>query len=305
MKYSIIFSVLSFFTLNHIAHAVPMKRDAGPSDAQVLNFALTLEHLEAAFYEQGLAKHSQKAFSEAKYPAFSRGRYGEIAGHEATHVKFLTSALKAAGVGAVGPCEYNFNDNGPRSFVDTSVALENVGVSAYTGAAAFLSNKDYLTAAASILTVEARQSAWINSAVRKYNPWGTAFDIPLTIDQVYTLAAAFIKPGSCPAGNAALLPPLKAFPALSVPSSARPGKETQLSFEEPDGPKMQFYAAFLSGSGSISVPIGDDKKVTVPEGLMGTSYVIITDDPSKVDGSVTVAGPAIVMFAFNSAGKVV
>jgi hypothetical protein len=303
MKYSILFTILSFISVQHIAQAIPTKRDAGPTDAQILNFALTLEHLEAGFYKQGLGKYTQKDFIKSKYPAFARGRFGEIAGHEETHVEFLTKALQDAGAKAVKPCEYNFPDHDARSFVGTSVALENVGVSAYTGAAAFIANKAYLTAAATILTVESRQAAWVNSAVEKLNPWGTAFDIPLDIDQVYTLASGFIK--SCPAGNAPLLPALKSFPALSVSGSARPGKATKLTFDLPSGSKKQLYAAFLSGSGTIFVPIGEDMTVMVPDGLMGTSYVIVTNDNSKVDGTVTVAGPAIVMFGYNSAGKVV
>jgi hypothetical protein len=72
--------------------------------------------------------------------------------------------------------------------------LETVGVSAYSGAAQFLSNsvscnfdglmclfhqalQDYITSSGAILAVEARQSAWINSAVLKANPWNTAFDV--------------------------------------------------------------------------------------------------------------------------------
>jgi hypothetical protein len=299
MKYSILFTVLSFISIHQIAHAVPTKR-ATPSDVQILNFALTLEHLEAGFYKQGLPKYTQKDFEKSQYPGFARGRFAEIAGHEATHVDFLTKALQAAGMQAVEPCEYNFPDHDPRSFVGTSVALENVGVSAYTGAAAFIANKAYLTAAATILTVESRQAAWVNSAVEKLNPWGTAFDIPLDMDQVYSLASGFIK--SCPSGNAALLPSLKAFPKLSIPASARPGKATKLTFDAPSG-KSKLYAAFLTGSGSIFVPMGEDMTVMVPEGMMGTSYVIVTSDNSKVDGSVTLAGPAIVMFGYDSAGK--
>jgi hypothetical protein len=95
------------------------------SDVEVLNFALTLEHLENAFYTEGLKKYNQQAFINAGLPKWVRGRFEQIAMHgmtystsflplfsikcgriiiEATHVAFLETAL---GSQAVKPCEYN------------------------------------------------------------------------------------------------------------------------------------------------------------------------------------------------------
>lgn len=74
------------------------------TDAQVLNFALTLEYLEATFYTEYLHSHSQSAFEHAGLPPWVRGRFEQIKAHEDTHVEFLKAAL---GDGAVQPCEYN------------------------------------------------------------------------------------------------------------------------------------------------------------------------------------------------------
>jgi hypothetical protein len=55
------------------------------------------------------------------------------------------------------------------------------GTSAYTGAAQFISNKDYLTAAASVLATEARHASWIASAVNKFGGWSGSFDVSICI----------------------------------------------------------------------------------------------------------------------------
>lgn len=70
------------------------------------------------------------------------------------------------------------------------MVLEGVGTSAYIGAAQFIENKDYLTAAASVLATEARHAAWVSAAVNKGDPWSGPFDVPLDLDQVFSLAGA-------------------------------------------------------------------------------------------------------------------
>ena len=87
-------------------------------------------------------------------------------------------------------------------------------MSAYLGAAQYIANKVYLTAAGSILTVEARHNTYLLGA-NKGDPVPAPFDTPLDFDEVYSLASAFIA--SCPASNPAL--PVMAFPALVVQGS--------------------------------------------------------------------------------------
>ena len=74
------------------------------ADVKVLNYALTLEHLENAFYSGGLAQFDDKAFRDAGLPSGARVRFSEIALHEAVHVAILTAVL---GDQATQPCTYS------------------------------------------------------------------------------------------------------------------------------------------------------------------------------------------------------
>lgn len=73
-------------------------------DTDVLQFALTLEHLENAFYSGGLAKYTDSDFEKASFPPWVRPRFSQIGQHEDAHVQFLQGAL---GDNATQPCEYN------------------------------------------------------------------------------------------------------------------------------------------------------------------------------------------------------
>jgi hypothetical protein len=124
----------------------------------------------------------------------------------------------------------------------------SVGVSAYLGAAAFIANKQYLTAAGSILAVEARHNTFIIGA-NKGNPIPSSLDTPLDFDEVYSIASAFIT--SCPSTNPAL--PVKAFPRLVVkgPPKVYSGQTIKVSGKWADG----IYAVILSGLSSYPVKV--------------------------------------------------
>jgi hypothetical protein len=145
------------------------------------------------------------------------------------------------------------------------------------GAAASISTKAYLTAAASILTVESRHNAYLRAAL-KASPFPQPFDAPLDFDEVYTLAAAFIT--SCPANNPPFLQnlPLKAFTALAAagPSPIKTGSKitltpAKISWDE----KKPLYAAWAAVTGSTFTSakwVGKGKyEVVVPAGFHGQS----------------------------------
>lgn len=186
-----------------------------------------------------------------------------------------------------------------KTFIATASVLEGVGVSAYLGAAADIMSKSYLTAAGSILTVEARHSSYIRSKL-KQAPFAAPFDTPLTLDEVYTLAAGFIT--SCPETNAKL--PLKAFPALQLDPAAgtvKAGSKVKLltpgyTLKAVQGVAM-VYAAFISVTGPtfvVATPVDGGFEVTIPKGFSGQSYAVLTSCNETVTDDTTAAGPVII-----------
>ncbi|KAJ5132686.1 hypothetical protein N7448_006844 [Penicillium atrosanguineum] len=279
-----------------LAHASPVKRQA-ITDGDILNYALTLEHLEATFYAEGLKNYTQQDFISAGYMDPFYANLQTIASDEQTHVQFLTQALSAAGASPVAACTYSFPATDVKSFLALGSILEGVGVSAYLGAAASIMNGTYLTAAGSILTVEARHSAYLRSYLGE-KPAAQPFDNPLDFDEVYTLAAPFIT--SCPSSNGML--PVKAFPTLTATSTGTIMSGSQVAVMAGTGFDMSMdtsdiSAAFVTVTGPVFTPVTSDGSgkftVTVPAGVSGQSYVVLTKGNSTVTDDTIVAGPAI------------
>ncbi|EPQ53145.1 hypothetical protein GLOTRDRAFT_46095, partial [Gloeophyllum trabeum ATCC 11539] len=247
-------------------------------DVTVLQFALTLEHLESAFYHGALEKFDANAFASAGFPTWVRERYEQIAGHEASHVAFLT---KAIGDNATKPCTYSFPYTDPKSFAALSLSIEGVGTAAYTGAAHLLSNPDDLNAAGSILATEARQTSWIHAAVNKGEPWSGAYQTPLTPSGAYSLASPFIK--SCPESNPPL--PVKAFPGLTIsPSMPKAGSTIKVAVDKFDTVGM--FMAYYSGLSVLSSEIQNGETV-IPEGLQGVVFAGVVSEKSTQDKTPT------------------
>ena len=133
--------------------ALPAIASAGvaASDVAILNFALTLEYLEAAFYAEAV-----RSKFPGKVGAFAR----VVARHEAAHVAFLKSALGSA---AVKSPKFNFKGTtaNKAKFLATAQVLEDTGVAAYLGQAGNIKSKKILGAAGSVLAVEARHAGWV------------------------------------------------------------------------------------------------------------------------------------------------
>jgi hypothetical protein len=173
------------------------------TDADILNFALNLEYLEAQFYSfaatgaglastlltgtgtQGTVTGGQKVnFTDPVVSAYAK----EIAKDETEHVTFLRTTLgtvavaqpainidgtdpngafsKAAQAAGLVPAGTAFNPYASdENFLLGAFIFEDVGVTAYKGAAPLLVNKTYLEAAAGIMAVEAYHAALIRTTL--------------------------------------------------------------------------------------------------------------------------------------------
>jgi Ferritin-like domain len=145
--------------------ALASAKPSAKQDIKILNFALTLEYLEAAFYKQ--------ARTGGALTGQARDLANIIGGHERAHVEFLKKAL---GSKAVKSPKFDFGDTvkNQAKFIATAFVLENTGVSAYLGQAGRIKNPAYLGAAATILTVEARHAGAIAQiSNKKVSPSGS------------------------------------------------------------------------------------------------------------------------------------
>ena len=157
----------------------------GGGDAEILNFALTLEYLESDFYN---VKGAQVGLSgEARSYA---KMFGE---EEAAHVQALTAAIKALGGTPVAKPTFVFPVTDQSSFLKLASVLENTGVGAYNGAAPSLQSKQVLAAAGSIVQIEARHAAAIDLLIGTSPTPNEGFDVPLTKTQVLAKAGPLIK----------------------------------------------------------------------------------------------------------------
>ncbi len=181
-----------------VAGGAGSSQDEGPSDAAILNFALNLEYLEAEFYQRavrgeglpddliggttppgGVSGGRQVEFESDNVRAYAE----EIAADELAHVRFLRSALGGAAVSrpaididaafqAAAMAAGLATEDEPfdayaseENFILAAYIFEDVGVTAYKGAAPLIDNPTFVEAAAGILAVEAYHAANIRTVI--------------------------------------------------------------------------------------------------------------------------------------------
>lgn len=155
----------------------------------VLNFALTLEYLEAAFYKMGNA-------ADGLIPDDYRPLFRTIGKHETAHVALLKSALGSVAVEAPA---VDFTAGGKyadvfsnfTTFATLSATFEDLGVAAYKGQAGNLAGTPVLTTALQIHSVEARHAGAVRPLVGKASA-PSAFDEPLSKAKVLAAAKPFL-----------------------------------------------------------------------------------------------------------------
>ncbi|GBO51527.1 hypothetical protein APA_491 [Pseudanabaena sp. lw0831] len=135
------------------------------NDIGILNFALLLEELEAAFYAAVVSSGKITSSKEMEYMRY-------LGGQEAAHVTFLRSVLADQVLFTTQDLSFNQSTlnnllASRDSILNTAVTLEDVGVHAYNGAGPSLTNPVFLLAAGSIVSVEARHAAGVRALLSK------------------------------------------------------------------------------------------------------------------------------------------
>ncbi|KIM83949.1 hypothetical protein PILCRDRAFT_68951 [Piloderma croceum F 1598] len=279
-----------------LVSAAPWRR-AASTDLTILMFADVLEQLESTFYTQALQKFQDSDFQAAGFQSaqIPIQQFTQIESDEATHSMILQSTIKANGGQPITSCNFDFSSvlTDVSTMAATARLVENVGVGAYLGAAHLVSDPVLLTAAASILTVEARHQTVLN-ILGGATAIPQSFDIGLTPSQVLAIAGAFIS--GCDLG-------VSANPSLTITNTGalQPGTTLNFKSDAINGTISEdtMFCQMLAGglAFSISLPFN---QCTVPPGINGPVAIFVTSDDQPLAASVVdqatnsiVAGPTM------------
>jgi len=162
---------------------------ATKADLEIVNYALTLEYLEADFYQQVLDSGEVKDKKVGEVAM-------EISENEQEHVAALMATVEKLGGKPAAKPTINFDsvlEGGEKMILETAATLENLGAAAYLGQADRIKSKEILAAALSIHTVEARHAAVLNSVVGKSIVPDGAFAKPAAMPEVLKAVKPFIQ----------------------------------------------------------------------------------------------------------------
>jgi rubrerythrin len=163
------------------------EKAAAGGDVAIVQYALTLEHLETDFYNAVLDS------GVIKDP-----KLGEVAkmirDNEQEHVDALTATVEKLGGKPQKP-KTNFDaviEGGAKKVLQTAAEVENLGAAAYLGQAGRIQSKEVLAAALAIHTVEARHAAALNRVIGKTIVPDGAFAKPASMEEVLPQVKPFL-----------------------------------------------------------------------------------------------------------------
>ncbi len=152
-------------------------------DLGIVNYALTLEYLEAQFYDKVIASHLFNGSVLSTIKSFGA--------EEHQHVAALKKVASSLGTPAAKPTG-KFPINSASQVAKLAATVENLGASAYLGQAPRIQSKEILAAALAIHTIEARHAATLNSVLKMSPTPDGAFAKPMSMNQVLAAVKPFI-----------------------------------------------------------------------------------------------------------------
>ena len=164
-----------------------LAQDASEGDLEILNYALTLEYLEAEFY--------QRALENDVVSGRARELIEPIRDHEQAHVDLLTKTINDLGGTPAEKPKFKFPGpaiNKRGAFLETASTFEELGVKAYHGQVTKIENPDLLAAAASIAGTESRHAAVI-AVLMDGEPFPSTVEESLPMEDVLEAAMQFIE----------------------------------------------------------------------------------------------------------------
>lgn len=156
----------------------------GKGDVGILNYALTLEYLETAFYADVVKSGLFKGSDLETIRKFGR--------EEAEHVQALTGAVKSLGGKPAPEPKTEFPLKSAKSVLELAGTVENLGAAAYLGQAANIESPEVLASALAIHSVEGRHAATLNTLLGEPITPDGAFAVPADVKTVLKSVEPFI-----------------------------------------------------------------------------------------------------------------
>jgi hypothetical protein len=245
--------------------------DEFEDDVAILNYALTLEYLEARFYQEGLDNIGEEGLctcnaldqdSPLAERAFDELR--TIQEHEEAHVEALVATIENLGGEPIEEPTFDFGYRVeyPIAFLMTAVQLEDTGVAAYAGAAPSIENTELIPTALGIHSVEARHAAFVRT-LADLTSYPDVVDEPLSRSEVLEAATPFI-----------------------VPEGEEPDEETPADEETPTDDGTLSEEATPTDDGELD-EVGSDPTVNGTDTSTGTNTSSETGTDTTTGGSVT------------------
>ena len=163
------------------------KKPAAGGDLAIVQYALTLEHLETDFYNAVIDAGIIKNKALGKIAVMIRD-------NEQEHVDALTATVEKLGGKPKRP-KTNFDavlEGGPKMVLQTAATVENLGAAAYLGQAGRIESKEVLAAALAIHSIEARHAAALNTVVGRTIVPDGAFAKPASMAEVLPQVKPFL-----------------------------------------------------------------------------------------------------------------